>query len=116
MRAFAPAPDSTVTSSPRPLSFLTVSGVAATRASPARRSLRIASFMGAWREGSTVCAEYCEEDEYDGGPDHQPLHQCEKPVPGSHMFGNVHRTVVGSVLGVPGHAYPQRLDSKAAGL
>src|SRR3954466_2906009 len=39
MAAPAPAPASTTTSKPRAFSFLTLSGVAATRVSPARRSL-----------------------------------------------------------------------------
>jgi len=43
--AFSPAPVSTVTSKPRPMSFLTTSGDAATRVSPARRSFGIAIFM-----------------------------------------------------------------------
>ena len=41
----APAPVSTTTSRPRPLNFLTDSGVAATRVSPSRRSLGTASFI-----------------------------------------------------------------------
>src|SRR5271155_732672 len=40
-----PAPGSTATSAPRPISFLTVSGVAATRGSPESVSAAIATFI-----------------------------------------------------------------------
>src|SRR5829696_1033473 len=46
MPADRPAPVSTATKRPRPLYFLTVSGVAATRVSAGRRSFRTASRMG----------------------------------------------------------------------
>src|SRR5262249_24203974 len=45
MPDLTPAPDSTATVAPRPIIFLTVSGVAATRGSPASLSAITATFM-----------------------------------------------------------------------
>src|SRR5215469_4563047 len=88
MRAPSPAPDSTTTFKPSPFSFRTVSGVAATRASPARRSLMTASFIDSGTD-SAVGPENCEEGEKGDGADHLPLHESDEPAPGPQMFGHV---------------------------
>src|ERR1700722_1868306 len=102
MQAFSPAPVSTVTAKPRAFSFLTVSGVAATRASPARRSFRTARFMGGGTD-SAVGAEDCEKYEQDDGSDHLPLHETQKPVLGFQVLGHVGGARIRLVSGLRGH-------------
>src|SRR5262249_47570858 len=70
IRAADPAPASTATSRPSPLSFLTVSGVAATLVSPSRRSLRTASFTGA-----LAGPEDRQEDHDQADTDDRPFHE-----------------------------------------
>src|SRR5580693_8446926 len=93
MRAAAPAPVSTATSSPSALNFLTVSGEAATRASPARRSLRMASFMGVPR---SMRAEQGQEQHDQDDEPHRPLHELREAEPGLLMGRDIHRA--GSVI------------------
>src|SRR5580698_7669728 len=86
MRAAAPAPASTVTSRPRPFSFLTVSGEAATRVSPSRRSLRTASFIAL-----SVGTENGQEDHDQANSDDRPLHELRESAPRFDVLADVHR-------------------------
>src|SRR3954466_13411878 len=97
------------TSSPRPLSFFTASGVAATRASPARRSLRMASFMDAL----VVRAPDQENCQQDDRADEHPFDELEKTEPGFHMLLVV-EIGAGPVPGVIGHRCPQKRRFEAA--
>src|ERR1700691_4072392 len=93
-----PAPGSTVTSAPRPMSFLTVSGVAATRGSPESVSAAIATFINpptaAWpaNRPMSVCVvrstEEIRHQDNDGGDhcDHH-LRQANESLVGSFMSG-----------------------------
>src|ERR1044072_2632335 len=107
MFAPAPAPRSTAISRPRPLSFLTVSGVAATRASPSRRSLRTASFTSA-----AVGAEEHEEEHQKPDQDQRPDDELREQAPGLLVLSDVHSTRLVAVIAC--HSNP--LNSRAGGL
>src|SRR5581483_856108 len=101
MRAAAPAPACTVTSSPSDLNFLTVSGVAATRVSPAAVSFRTASFI---RERSGMGAENGEEHHQQQDPDQRPFGEAEEPGISAAVLADVHRA--GFVIGMICHEMP----------
>src|SRR5215469_2215279 len=115
MRAARPAPASTTMSRPRPLSFLTVSGVAATRASPSRRSLRMASFMGR-SVLKSAGAEHREQDHDDPDSDHGIFDEGNEALPGPHVFvevGGVRLAAV-TLIACGGHEYPRDPDLERA--
>src|SRR5690606_270756 len=104
MRDRVPAPFSTTTSAPRPMSLATVSGVAATRLSPTNRSRSTAIFIGillpacpgqAWflgllvRSRSGIDEEIQDDHRHHGGVDH-PFHAGDEAIVGFFVFGVVH--------------------------
>src|SRR5262245_55204719 len=109
MPDFTPAPCSTATSAPSAISFLTVSGVAATRGSPASVSAATAIFMtapmavrasGAPRRRAHAGRrqrsgqEISHETEEDNVEDDAPLHQREEAL--------IHALVLGVVVALGG--------------
>src|SRR5436190_20705949 len=111
MRAPVPAPVSTAMSRPSALSFLTLSGVAATRVSPSRRSFRTASFIG-WV--SAVRAEDGEDDHDQPDPGHRVLHEAREALPAFDMLRHIHLALVIFVR-ICGHECPQRPEQFLSG-
>src|ERR1700679_1713542 len=99
MRAAAPAPVWTTTSRPRPLNFLTDSGVAATRVSPGDVSLGTASFNHApFFCLSVMGPEYGEEGDNAENQNERPFDASQKSRIAALMLGNVHRA--GRIMGI----------------
>src|SRR5580704_8870336 len=112
MPDFSPAPGSTATSAPSAIIFLTVSGVAATRGSPASTSPATATFMipptaanawsgrwGYWLRAGRFAAdrerrpgsdeEIRQQDQNDDDDANNTFHQRDKMSVGLHMRGVV---------------------------
>src|SRR5580704_3579201 len=92
MPDLTPAPGSTATSPPRPIIFLTVSGVAATRGSPGSDSAAIAIFMIPPTAGAPATRPISvtgdansdqkirHQNENHGDGDHRDFHQLDEAV------------------------------------
>src|SRR6478735_8997633 len=83
MQAVSPAPRSTATLAPSAMNFLTVSGVAATRVSPAARSCRTAMRIAAAGPvpGSSGNQEHDEQGDQ-GDHRQRPFEQVDEPAVG----------------------------------
>src|SRR5690348_16378901 len=98
MPDFTQAPVSTTTSAPRPLSFLTVSGVAATRGSAASTSAGTAIFIDATRGSSRTAGGGVSGGVSDQEISHQAQQDDEET---DHPFGERDEILVGPfVLGI----------------
>src|SRR6478736_1816181 len=81
MQAVSPAPRSTATRAPRAMNFRTVSGVAATRVSPAARSCRTAMRIAAAGAVPGSSGNQQNDEQGDQGDHRQgPLEQVDEPA------------------------------------
>src|SRR5689334_6129193 len=98
IEALSPAPRSTATSAPRPMNFLTVSGMAAQRVSPAA-SFRTAIF--------TRLSQDQQDDESDDETRHGAIFQQPREARVvRHVDGDILRRRTGEDRLVFGHCYP----------
>src|ERR1700735_3376074 len=130
MPDFMPAPGSTATAAPSPLIFLTVSGTAATRGSPASVSATTATFMippmaAAYARPATTdwimerrLGEKNRHQDHDGDDDaHDHLHQGDEVLVGL-LVGGVIVAVCGCVLdfSMVGHSHLSKPGPVCGGL
>src|SRR5690606_11640044 len=92
MLAPSPAPLSTATDAPSATNFLTVSGVAATRLSPAARSCKTAIRI---TNGPGSGNEEDDDERQDGRDGHHPLEKVDESAVGLlmslHLVRGIHR-------------------------
>src|SRR5262245_55665535 len=87
----------TISSTPRPFNFLTVSGVAATRVSCGRRSLKIAIFMSFGRVGGCRLSRggTLHSDAFFAKADFRRVQQVDLPSrPDGHTTGMSERPII----------------------